>query len=213
MAHTIEGALIEHGLNFLSLLGATTFACMDHGPRAFSFPQVPGHWLAQDIFRCSQIEDVVHDLEGHAEIASVLCQALFLLGSGSAENASHAHTDREQASGFAIDEIEVLGQRYGVTEFFHLQQLPLDHLLCEFDQRIQYAEVTLLHSNLEGLHVEPVACKHAFGISPLGISGGAATAYLSFIDNVIVNECGRVDDLDYRTQPDSPPALVVKQLR
>jgi len=37
-----------------------------------------------------------------------------------------------------------------------------NHLLGQVDQNVQHAEVALLHGDLEGLHVKPVAGEHAF---------------------------------------------------
>jgi hypothetical protein len=42
-----------------------------------------------------------------------------------------------------------------------LQQFAFHHLLRQVNQNVQHAEVALLHGDLEGLHVEPVAGEHA----------------------------------------------------
>jgi len=36
---------------------------------------------------------------------------------------------------------------------------------------------------------------------------------LSLVNDIVVHECGRVNDLDHRTQPHRAPSLVVEELR
>jgi hypothetical protein len=42
-----------------------------------------------------------------------------------------------------------------------MQQFALNHLLRQFNQSVENAEVSLLHCHLEGLHVKPIARQHA----------------------------------------------------
>ena len=93
-----------------------------------------------------------------------------------------------------------------LPELFHLQQFALDHLLGEFDQRVENAEVALLHRDLEGLHVEPVAGQHALGISPVRVGRRAPAPGLGLVDDVVVHQRGGVNDLDHRAQPDGAPS-------
>ena len=139
--------------------------------------------------------------------------ACFLLGCCAAQDRAQPHADRKQAGRLAEDQIEVLVQRDQLAELFHLQQFALDHLLRQFDQRVENAEIALLHRDLEGLHVEPVAGQHALRIAPLRIGRRTAAARLRFIDNVVVNQRRGVDDLDHRAQTNRAAALVVEQLR
>ena len=97
-----------------------------------------------------------------------------------------------------------------LPELLHLQQFALDHLLGEFDQRVEDAEVAFLHRDLEGLHVEPVAGQHALGISPLGVGRRTAAAGLGLVDDVVVNQRGRVDDLDHGAESNGTASPVVQ---
>ena len=110
-------------------------------------------------------------------------------------------TENRQAV-LRIDQVEVLIERDELAELFDLQQFAFDHLLGQFDQRVEDAEVALLHRDLEGLHVEPVAGEHALGVAPLRVGRRTAAARLGFVDDVVVNERGGVDDLDHGAQPD-----------
>src|SRR5579864_1407030 len=169
---------------------------MDHRHRRLALAQIAGDGLTQHVFGRGQIEHIIDNLKRHAQVVSVAAQSRFLLGGSAAQNCSQSHTYRKQASSLAEDEIEVLVERDEVAQLFHLQQFALDHLLCEFDQGVENAEVSLLHSDLEGLHVKPVAGQHALRISPLRIGGGTAAASLRLIDNVVVNQRRGVNDLD-----------------
>ena len=169
--------------------------------------------LPSTLLRSGQVEHIVHDLKCHSQIASVLSQAFFLLGSGAAQNCAHPHADRKQAGGLAEDQIEVLVERNELAQLFHLQQFAFDHLLGQFDQSVENAEVALLHRDLEGLHVEPVAGQHALGVAPLRVGRGAAAPGLGLVDDVVVHQRRGVNDLDHRAQADGAAPLVVEQFR
>ena len=98
-----------------------------------------------------------------------------------------------------------------MPEFFHLQQFALNHLLRQFDQRVENAEVALLHRDFESLHIEPVARQHALRIAPLGIGGGPAAAGLSLVDNVVVHQRRGMNDLNDRAQLHRATSPIVEQ--
>ncbi len=143
--------------------------------------------------------------------ASVESEFFLLLGEGAAEDGAQAHADGKQAGGLAVDEVEVLVEGDEAAEFFHLQQLAFDHHLGEVDEGVEDAEIALLDGDLEGLHVEPVAGEDALGVAPLGVGGGAAAAGLGFVDDVVVDQGGGVDDFDHRAELDGAALAVAKQ--
>jgi hypothetical protein len=55
----------------------------------------------------------------------------------------------------------VLIERNELAQLFHLQQFAFHHLLRQFNEGVQNPEVSLLHRDLEGLHVQPVARQNA----------------------------------------------------
>ena len=63
---------------------------------------------------------------------------------------------------------------------------------------------------MEGLHVEPVAGKDAFGIAPGGVRGGPATAGAGFVDDVVVHERSGVEHFDDSTETDARGRVTVK---
>ena len=92
---------------------------------------------------------------------AVFSQCGFLLGACASQDCPHPHAHRKQAGCLAEDQVEVLIEGDQLAQFLHLQQFAFDHLLGQFDQSVKDAEVTLLHGDLEGLHVEPVPGQHA----------------------------------------------------
>jgi hypothetical protein len=47
---------------------------VDDGERGLAFAEVGGDGLAEDVFGGGEVEDVVDDLEGEAEVAAVLAE-------------------------------------------------------------------------------------------------------------------------------------------
>ncbi len=185
---------------------------MQHGHRRFAFAQIAGDGLAQHFFRGRQVEHVIDDLEGHAEIASVLGQAMLIGVAGAGKNSAQLHADREQERRLAMNQFEMLVERDGFAQPFDLQQLAFDHRLRQVDQGIEHLEISFLDGDLEGLHVEPVAGEHALGVAPLGVGRRTSAARLRFVDDVVVNQRRGVNDLDHGAQLDGALAGVVHQL-
>ena len=156
MGDAVKCPLLEHSFNLLALTGSAAFKRVDHSHGYFSFAQIAGYGLAENIFGCGKVEHVISDLKRHTEIVSILRQTFFLLACGAAEDSAHAHAYGKQACGFSIDEVKVLVQRNQFAELFHLQEFTFHHLLGQINQCIQNAEVAFLHSDFERLHVQPV---------------------------------------------------------
>jgi hypothetical protein len=83
-----------------------------------------------------------------------------------------------------------------------LHEFALDHDLGKPDQQVERGEVPLPQGDLERLHVQPVAGQHAGMVAPLGVSRRAAAARPRGVDNVVVHQRGRVDQLDHGAQVD-----------
>src|SRR5207245_2117958 len=83
----------------------------------------------------------------------------------------------------------------------------------EFDQGVKNSEIALLHSDFEGLHVEPVAREHALGIAPLGIGRRPPSPDLRLVDDVIVDQGCSVNDFDHSAELYRTSALIVEELR
>ena len=68
----------------------------------------------------------------------------------------------------------------------------------EADQQIENQEIALAQRDLEGLHVQPVACQHAGVIAPLDVAGRAAAARFGGVDDVVMHQGCGVEQLDHR---------------
>ena len=54
------------------------------------------------------------------------------------------------------------------------------------------------HHHLEGARVEEVADQHAGGVAEHGVGGVAAAPQFGFVDHVVVQQRGGVDEFDHR---------------
>jgi len=61
---------------------------------------------------------------------------------------------------------------------------------------------------LEGLHVEPVAGQNAAVVAPAGVSAWTATASVSGVDYIIVDQGGAVKEFDDRGEADGAGAAM-----
>ena len=57
-------------------------------------------------------------------------------------------------------------------------------------------EIAFFESDLEGLHIQPIARQHAAMIAPAGIRRGAAAARVGAIDHIVVDQRGAVKQFD-----------------
>src|SRR5256885_6194215 len=72
------------------------------------------------------------------------------------------------------------------SDLSELNQFAFDHLLSQIDQNVEDAKIALLQSHLKRLHIQPVTRKHAAMIAPFRVGGGAATASVSAVDDIIM---------------------------
>ena len=69
-----EAALVENGANGFAVSTRPALEGVDDGQRGFALAQIAGDGFAEDAFRSGEVEDVVDDLEGEAEIAAILAE-------------------------------------------------------------------------------------------------------------------------------------------
>ena len=94
-----------------------------------------------------------------------------------------------------------------------LNELSLDHFSGSFDEHIQHLEVPLSERKPEGGHVEPVAHQDGDFVSPLRIHGCAPTADARVIDDVVVKQGSRVNELNHGAEPGPDRPVVPAHLR
>ena len=105
----------------------------------------------------------------------------------------------------------MLIQRNQLAQLLHLQKFAFDHLLSQFDQRVENAEIAFLHGDFESLHVKPVAGQDTLGISPLSVGCWTPAPGLGFVNDVIVHQSCGVDDFNNCAQPDGAPSLIIEE--
>ena len=73
------------------------------------------------------------------------------------------------------------------ANFGELDEFAFDHFLSEVDEDIEDVEIAFFESDLEGLHIEPIAGEDAAVIAPTGIGGRATATGVGAIDHIIVD--------------------------
>ena len=184
--------------------------------RQLALAQVVQDGLADLRDAARVVEQVVDQLEGHAEAAAVLGQPL-----GGDEVAPRREVRRqparggEEVGGLAADDLEGLLPR-DVDRAFLLDadDLALDHRERRVGEDLQDRQVALVERDAHGHRVEVVAEEHRQVVAPARVGRGAAAAQARLVDDVVVDERRRVDELDDGGVADVLVAvLVVEQLR
>ena len=85
-------------------------------------------------------------------------------------------------------------------------QFAFNHFLREIDEDVQNMKISFFQRNLEGLHVQPVACQDAAMISPARIRRRPAAPRVCAIDHIVVDQRGAVEQFDYGGQFDGAAA-------
>ena len=176
-SHGLKRALVKH-LGHERLLGdAAALQHVNQRQCNFTFAQVAADGLAEHVFSRCEIEQVVNQLESHPQVGAVSSELLLNLGGLPCHDCAQPRAGAKEASSLAVDQIQV--RRTGdiqPADHAPLNQFTFHHLLRQFNQDIENVEVALLHSQPEGLHVEPVACQHGSVIAPARVGGRPATA-------------------------------------
>ena len=77
VADATEVTVGENGANGLAIGSGAALESVNDGERCLTLAQVGGDRFAEDVFGGGEVEDIVDDLEGEAEIAAVFAELLF----------------------------------------------------------------------------------------------------------------------------------------
>ncbi len=184
------------------------------GQRHLAFAEIGADRLPQRPGVTREVEQIVHELEGDAEIEPVLAERLRLLLADLPEHAADLRAAAEEIRGLAPDDVEVLllGD-VGVAVLRELVELALDHAQRDVAQQPDDVEGIVGERQRHRLDVEIVAQQHRDVVAPARVHREPAAAQLGFVDDVVVHERGGVDELDDGRIQDGALALVAGQAR
>jgi hypothetical protein len=124
------------------------------------------------------------------------------------EHAAESGASAEEAGGLVSGQLDgIIFGNIHAADLGELDEFAFDHFLGEIDEDVEHAEIAFFESYLERLHVQPIARQNAAMVAPAGIGGGAATARVSTIDHIIMNQGGAMEKLDDRGKPDGAATI------
>mgnify|MGYP003352674076 CR=1 FL=1 len=118
----------------------------------------------------------------------------------------------EEERRLAADDVEVLvlGD-VGVAVLRQLIQLAFDHPQRDFAQQADDIQRVVGQRQRHRLDVEVVPQEHRDVVAPSRVHGRAPTAHVGLVDDVVVDQCGRVDELHDGCELDGAVTLVAAQ--
>src|ERR1700676_3151393 len=139
-------AIRQNCLHQFALLGVGNLESVDQGQCDFTFPQIVAYRFAKNFFAGGEIQNIVDQLEGDPQVPGIIGQLGFDGFAGSGADGSQAGAGGEQAGGFAVDQLEVIGFGDGYfTDAFQLQQFAFDHHLRQADEQVEGREIAFAH--------------------------------------------------------------------
>ena len=187
----------EDACDEIAGFAVAVFHRVDERERDLAFLEVAEDGLAELFAGGGKVKQVVHQLEGETGIPAIIGEGFFVFFVETTENAAEAGAPAKETGGLIGRKLEgVVLRDINAADLFELEEFAFDHFLGEIDEDVEDMEVTFLQRNLERLHVEPVAGEDAAMVAPAGIGGGAATARVGGVDDVVVDERGAVEKLN-----------------
>ena len=107
----------------------------------------------------------------------------------------------EQLGRLVADHLHVAGfVHVGVVHVQQLQHFAFGDDVGRFRQNFHDAHLADADHHLERARVQEVADQHARGVAEQGVGGLAAAPQIGFVHHVVVQQGGRMDELDHRGQ-------------
>ena len=114
----------------------------------------------------------------------------------------------------AVDDLEVLLDRQvRRAQALVGEELPLGHLERRVAEALDDLDLAVREGHLHRLGVDPVAQQHRQVVPPEVVERGLAAAQRGVVDDVVVDQRRRVDELDHRGVGDLLLALVPQEAR
>ena len=187
---------------------------VDQRQRHFPFAQVAGDRLAHRFGVAGEVEQVVDDLERHAEVEAVFLERLLLIAGHLGQHAADLRAAAEEKGGLAAHDVEVLVLgNAGIAVLRQLVQLALDHVQGDVAQGADDFELVVRQRHRHRLDVQIVAEQHGDVVAPPRVHGQPPAAEVRVVDDVVVDERRGVDELDDGGVEDRPIAGVTDEAR
>jgi hypothetical protein len=168
----------------------------DERESQLALAQVGEDRLSQVLLGGGVVEQVVLELEGGPEGEAEAPQGFGALFGSRDEEGRNTACRGEKESGLAPHDLEVVADReVDRAPPLGAEDLSLGHREGNVGEEVEDADVPLLERDLHPLHVEIVAEENGQLISPAPVHADAPAAGVGPVDDVIVDERCRVDQL------------------
>ena len=172
----------------------------DHRQRDLAFPEIVADRFADHGGRPAIIERIIDDLEGQAEILAIGGKRGGVAGSRGGQRAGFSR-GLEQRAGLGFDDGEVfLGRQVAGGHGGELAHFALGDHGRSRGEAVQDLEAVGFDQQVEGAGEQEVADKDRGLVAPDCLGGGLATAQRTLVDDVVMQQGGRVDELDGRRE-------------
>ena len=170
---------------------------VDERQRDLAFAQVAADRLAHRPRVAGEVEEIVHELERHAEVEAVLAQRLLAFVRDLAQHPADLAAAAEEVGGLAADDVEVLvlGD-VGVAVLRQLVQLAFDHVQRDVAQHAHEVQRVVRQRQRHRLDVQVIAEQNRDVVAPARMHGQTPAPQIRVVDDVVVDQRRRVDELD-----------------
>ncbi|VBB42163.1 hypothetical protein TRIP_B200303 [uncultured Desulfatiglans sp.] len=165
-------------------------------------PQVFDHRLAEYLLLCRVIQEVVHQLKGHAHMEAELRKRRFGRFSRTAQDRPALAGSRNQHRCFGLDDFQVsFFPDVPVEGMLEFQNLAFGHTGGSLRQALEKGAMPRVECHGKGLGVQEVSYEHRCVVAPKTVGRRAAAPGLRVVQDIVVQERGGVDDLENTRQP------------
>ena len=209
-----EGVPMQHLAHALRVRGLRALEHRDERQCPFAFAQVGADRLAEAVLIGHEVERVVGDLKRDADVEPVARQRLERLGGDAAEEAADTAARGDERRRLLRDDPDVvrLG-RDPAALAVELEDLRLGHGDGRAGEGFHDPAIVVPDEELEGLGVEMVADEDRRVVSPARVGRRPSAPQRRLIDDVVVDERRRVEQLDHGRQPHRPLAPRAREPR
>lgn len=105
--------------------------------------------------------------------------------------------------GFALDDLQVVALGEEGVAFLDLEHFAFAHFAGDTGEDTKCFGLEGRDNEVKGTREEVVGHEYGDIVAPVSIDGGSSTAERGFVNDVVVKECGGVDEFDSGGDADS----------